>query len=184
MLFEAFESLTNPCLPPFFQDYPCLAAAIALAGLFITQCIQSFAGSALDNEDRVEVLSDIDIDYTIQKEEEDPKHQGTTHVMIHEEHIRIHPHHHFDDFNDRCSSVSAELFNHDEDDHHHALILNSKRIGVYMLELGIASHSIIIGLALGTTRGEEEFTMLLAAICLHQFFVSSCFQWDYRKVTH
>jgi zinc transporter 1/2/3 len=174
MLFEAFESLTNPCLPPFFHDYPCFAAAMALAGLFITQCIQSFAGSALDNEDRVEVLSDIDIDYTIQKEEEDPKHRGTTHVMVHEEHIRIHPHtHHYDDLNDRCSSsVSDGLFNHDEDDHHHALILNSKRIGVYMLELGIASHSIIIGLALGTTRGEEEFTMLLAAICLHQFFVS------------
>jgi solute carrier family 39 (zinc transporter), member 1/2/3 len=81
--------------------------------------------------------------------------------------------------------------------HSHSLLLDSrieKRVGVYILEAGIASHrceaflcvrrvgvcmcerarnspcvrSIIIGIALGVE--EEEFKVLLIAIVFHQFF--------------
>lgn len=50
----------------------------------------------------------------------------------------------------------------------HAHILN-KRITVTLLEIGIASHSIIIGIALGVASG-AEFISLLIALSFHQFF--------------
>ncbi|KAJ1953160.1 hypothetical protein IWQ62_006062 [Dispira parvispora] len=45
----------------------------------------------------------------------------------------------------------------------------SRRISTYLLEFGIALHSVIIGLALGTADG-QEFLPLLIALCFHQFF--------------
>ena len=48
----------------------------------------------------------------------------------------------------------------------HAL-LNQKTSAV-ALEFGIAVHSVLIGMTLGTTS--EEFTPLLIAICFHQLF--------------
>ena len=40
---------------------------------------------------------------------------------------------------------------------------------VLLLEIGIAAHSIIIGIALGIESG-SEFTTLLVALSFHQFF--------------
>jgi ZIP zinc/iron transport family len=48
---------------------------------------------------------------------------------------------------------------------HHA----HRRVTAYILEIGVATHSIIIGITLGVTRG-AEFTSLIAAISFHQFF--------------
>ncbi|KAF9093695.1 hypothetical protein BGX29_009828 [Mortierella sp. GBA35] len=45
----------------------------------------------------------------------------------------------------------------------------SREIGTYILELGIALHSVIIGITLGTTIG-AEFISLLIALLFHQFF--------------
>jgi len=42
------------------------------------------------------------------------------------------------------------------------------KITTYLLELGIALHSVLIGLTLGTTT--ESFVALLIALCFHQFF--------------
>ena len=56
-------------------------------------------------------------------------------------------------------------------DHGHALLFNDtieKHVSTYILELGIASHSVIIGLTLGTAT--TEFHSLLAALVFHQFF--------------
>jgi zinc transporter ZupT len=43
-------------------------------------------------------------------------------------------------------------------------------ISTYLLELGIALHSVLIGLTLGTTN--KSFTALFIAMCFHQFFES------------
>lgn len=46
-------------------------------------------------------------------------------------------------------------------------------VKAYMMEISVAIHSIIIGIALGSTAGEEsvgELVPLLVAICFHQFF--------------
>ncbi|KAJ3168222.1 high-affinity Zn(2+) transporter zrt1 [Geranomyces variabilis] len=60
---------------------------------------------------------------------------------------------------------------HADDAHVHSLVLADaaeKTMTTYILELGIASHSIIIGLTLGASR--EEFRSLFIALCFHQFF--------------
>ncbi|KAJ3173939.1 high-affinity Zn(2+) transporter zrt1 [Geranomyces variabilis] len=60
---------------------------------------------------------------------------------------------------------------HADDAHVHSLVLADaaeKTMTTYILELGIASHSIIIGLTLGAAR--EEFRSLFIALCFHQFF--------------
>lgn len=45
-----------------------------------------------------------------------------------------------------------------------------KVITVYILELGIAIHSIIIGITMGTIEDEATFVSLFVALILHQFF--------------
>ncbi|ETV65230.1 hypothetical protein H257_18005 [Aphanomyces astaci] len=44
-----------------------------------------------------------------------------------------------------------------------------KKINVLIFEIGVAIHSVIIGLNLGVETG-ADFTTLLVAICFHQFF--------------
>lgn len=44
-----------------------------------------------------------------------------------------------------------------------------KRISTYILEAGVAAHSVIIGITLGVATG-SEFTGLLVALLFHQFF--------------
>ncbi|KAJ1725964.1 hypothetical protein LPJ61_005517 [Coemansia biformis] len=60
-----------------------------------------------------------------------------------------------------------------EKEHGHATVLISdekrKRLSTYLLELGIALHSVIIGMTLAITGG-SEYKTLLAAISVHQFF--------------
>lgn len=43
-------------------------------------------------------------------------------------------------------------------------------IVAHVLEVGIAIHSVIIGVALGVTTASDEFNPLLTALCFHQFF--------------
>ncbi|KAF8940467.1 Zinc/iron permease [Dissophora ornata] len=56
--------------------------------------------------------------------------------------------------------------------HAHGLSLldeSQRRISTYILEAGIAAHSVIIGVSLGVSTG-SEFTGLLIALIFHQFF--------------
>lgn len=56
--------------------------------------------------------------------------------------------------------------------HAHGLSLldeSQRRISTYILEAGIAAHSVIIGVSLGVSSG-AEFTGLLIALIFHQFF--------------
>ncbi|KAJ2763330.1 hypothetical protein IWQ57_005586 [Coemansia nantahalensis] len=60
-----------------------------------------------------------------------------------------------------------------EKDHAHAMALfgdeRRRRLSTYILELGIALHSVIIGMTLAVTGG-AAYKTLLAAISVHQFF--------------
>ncbi|ORX88523.1 ZIP zinc/iron transport family [Basidiobolus meristosporus CBS 931.73] len=53
--------------------------------------------------------------------------------------------------------------------HGNLFTFEDRRISTYMLEFGIATHSIVIGLSLGVASG-SGFPSLLAAIVFHQFF--------------
>ncbi|CAF1221661.1 unnamed protein product [Rotaria magnacalcarata] len=56
--------------------------------------------------------------------------------------------------------------------HHHGAAFHDdgqgNKISTYLLECGIALHSVLIGLTLGTTT--DSFVALFIALCLHQFF--------------
>ena len=62
---------------------------------------------------------------------------------------------------------------HDPHGHSHGLSLlqdkHNHRVSTYLLEFGIAMHSVLIGLALGTEEG-STFIALFIALCFHQFF--------------
>jgi zinc transporter 1/2/3 len=57
-----------------------------------------------------------------------------------------------------------------QDGHTHALLLLSgeKQLSIFLLELSIAVHSILVGMTLGLAR--EEFVTLWIALSFHQFF--------------
>ncbi|KAJ9053958.1 hypothetical protein DSO57_1019309 [Entomophthora muscae] len=53
--------------------------------------------------------------------------------------------------------------------HHHISAEDSRKMTTYIMEMGILSHSVLIGLSLGVAAG-HEFVTLLVAIGFHQFF--------------
>ncbi|KAJ2783774.1 hypothetical protein H4R18_001526 [Coemansia javaensis] len=69
------------------------------------------------------------------------------------------------------SSLQSEGFEKELHVHAGALFADERRrrLSTYILELGIALHSVIIGMTLAVTGG-SEFRVLLAAISVHQFF--------------
>ncbi|KAG0089136.1 hypothetical protein BGZ93_010010 [Podila epicladia] len=76
-----------------------------------------------------------------------------------------------------ASPVSGASVGHENDgcNHAHGLTLLqcgpgvSTKVSTYMLEIGIALHSVFIGIALGVLAG-SEFLAMTIAICFHQFF--------------
>lgn len=61
---------------------------------------------------------------------------------------------------------------HDAHGHSHGILLGSsaeRTIGAYILEFGLTSHSIIVGITLGVAARHEQ-TSLLPALAFHQFF--------------
>jgi hypothetical protein len=51
---------------------------------------------------------------------------------------------------------------------HGFLLLKERQLSVYLLEVGIFTHSVLVGITLGTSR--SEFTSLLIALSFHQYF--------------
>ena len=82
----------------------------------------------------------------------------------HEEITHTHAHHHFIH---HCSENAVASFNGSMSKKMEFRIQN--RAAVVLLEIGIAVHSIIIGISLGIS-GNEEFQALLIALVFHQFF--------------
>mmetsp|Transcript_1481 Transcript_1481/g.1961 ORF Transcript_1481/g.1961 Transcript_1481/m.1961 type:complete len:331 (+) Transcript_1481:25-1017(+) len=146
MLSPASENLSNECLPPVFSEdgYPAFAPAICLGGILFVHFIQFCISKEMRKlHDHLSHANDTEMKSPTPDLEKNATSAGQEHH---------HPHHH-----------------HDGHDHAYGLILKKERqIGAYVLELGVASHSVIIGIALGVAR--EEFKTLLAALVFHQFF--------------
>jgi len=68
--------------------------------------------------------------------------------------------------------------------HSHGLALSDTRntVSVYILEAGIAVHSVIIGVDLGLTV--DEFRTLLIALVFHQFFEGIGFGYRLAELKH
>lgn len=76
--------------------------------------------------------------------------------------------------------------NHGGHNHAHGLALQndavSQKISTYLLELGIALHSVLIGLTLGTTT--ESFEALFIALTFHQFFEAIALGAQIARLEH
>lgn len=86
------------------------------------------------------------------------------HHLTHSRSQTPHHHHHYNQHPDQ----NTVLFH----SHLQGLALpsdNQKRISTYILEAGVAAHSVIIGVTLGVSSG-SEFIGLLIALLFHQFF--------------
>ncbi|KAK3844383.1 MAG: Zinc/iron permease [Linnemannia gamsii] len=118
---------------------------------------------------------------------EDCLHMGHVHggeiLLVNKNNQNQHQNQHLHPHHPGQSAVSPNNTVIGDDDHHHhghahgsngdkmvsQQEQRSREIGTYILELGIALHSVIIGITLGTTVG-AEFVSLLIALLFHQFF--------------
>eukprot|EP01118_Nematostelium_gracile_P011585 TRINITY_DN4136_c0_g1_i1.p1 TRINITY_DN4136_c0_g1~~TRINITY_DN4136_c0_g1_i1.p1 ORF type:complete len:372 (+),score=89.23 TRINITY_DN4136_c0_g1_i1:63-1118(+) len=165
MVLPATEALSNPCLPPVFEEYP-FAGAAALFGVLFVHLVQFGVSKRIRGKSVQTPVGEVPVPPAAKAENledgipMDDKSRGST-PRDSEPTINGHKMHH------------AHDHNHDHDhEHGHGLILSREshesRIATYILEMGVASHSIIIGVALGVARA--EFRSLLIALVFHQFF--------------
>ena len=117
---------------------------------------------------KVELGKPCDCDHPVYKSDQDyiDKHKEGNHNGI----MNILPHNH----------EHEHEHGHGEEGHTHGVMglytdeelfkrVNSFTIA-HVLEIGVAFHSIIIGIALSVERDLAKFDALLIAICFHQFF--------------
>ncbi|KAI9014305.1 ZIP zinc transporter-domain-containing protein [Hyaloraphidium curvatum] len=178
MFAPAFSNLTNVCLSDFWLEYSSWAGAFAMIAVLFTQFIQTMAVSYLKAFDpththapaaaaviapEMSILPDKaaaeDSGSVILDTRTDAEKDLTSHATI-AGHAHDHGH---------SAGDLAEL---DEAEHTHHLLLahrQRRQITVYVLEVGIATHSFIIGLAAGVSSG-SELTALMIALAFHQFF--------------
>ncbi|KAI1300544.1 high-affinity Zn(2+) transporter zrt1 [Mortierella claussenii] len=104
-------------------------------------------------------------------------HSHHDHKQVHELHEHGHDAHRAqEESSDTSMDVKSKSHHHHTQEvghsHAHGLSLldeSQRRISTYILEAGIAAHSVIIGVSLGVSTG-SEFTGLLVALIFHQFF--------------
>ncbi|KAG0230237.1 high-affinity Zn(2+) transporter zrt1 [Mortierella sp. GBA43] len=160
---EALFSLTHPCLSKAWtDDYPGYSPLIMMVS-GLTMLVIEFLASSL----ALKLQAQSKAAAAAAGSPGALEAQGHHHDEKHEKEIE-HGH---------SAQSSSDEANHKLDDdcgHAHGLILEcgpgvSTKVSTYMLEIGIALHSVFIGIALGTLAG-SEFVAMTIAICFHQFF--------------
>jgi len=155
MLGPAMENLSNPCLPAVFQDYT-FAPAICLFAILSLQLIQFLVSKEIRRHHNKAIDTAVKEVLELKDAEKGEQQQQQ----------QQHQHHH-----DHAHGEEGHAHGHDDGHTHgHELILRKEQhVSTYILEVGIASHSIIIGVALGVAR-DPEFHSLIVALVFHQFF--------------
>lgn len=141
MIPPAWDMLTSDCLGDPWQSYP-FFALFAMVGLVITHGMQTLLVSLLAQavpRPTAEAIEEGVIAEVMSKTEEDIVTMEPKPALT----APCHPH---------PAHTSAHL---------HA--------SIYALEFGVAAHSFVIGLALGTASG-DEFLPLMIALVFHQLF--------------
>jgi len=168
MLNPAVQNLTDPCLPTIFSDYTSFAGAISLFAIFFVHFIQFMIRQQfLTAERRKHTSLPLPDDGHEQNEHDHADHShspSSSQSKTTGEKI--------DGTNKNGSGSSQddyEVHGHDHAEIGDLILVKEKHVSTYILELGIASHSVIIGLTLGVST-EPEFHALLVALTFHQFF--------------
>ncbi|GJJ78617.1 solute carrier family 39 (zinc transporter), member 1/2/3 [Entomortierella parvispora] len=189
ILPEALFSLTHPCLSKSWtDDYPGYAPLIMMVSGLTMLVIEFLASSvAVSVEARNKEAAaaaahshDLEVQAWSVEPQEHEHDRGHDHDHDHD-HKHTSPIHPLDSSEtvspSTVTSPVRKTSSHDLDgcNHAHGLTLLqcgpgvSTKVSTYMLELGIALHSVFIGIALGTLAG-SEFVAMTIAICFHQFF--------------
>ncbi|KAJ9537507.1 hypothetical protein OSB04_030240, partial [Centaurea solstitialis] len=176
MLPDATEALTNPCLPKFpWSKFPfagfiaMMAALVTLLVDFVStqyyeskQAKQIEDGEAESVDSRLESL--LDSEEKVFREEDG----GGIHIVGMHAHAAHHGHTHKQEDEDLEGHSGAHSHSHgfgdDEEGGVRHLVVSQ------VLELGIVSHSILIGLSLGVSQSPCTIRPLVGALSFHQFF--------------
>eukprot|EP00611_Tribonema_gayanum_P019210 TRINITY_DN3273_c0_g1_i1.p1 TRINITY_DN3273_c0_g1~~TRINITY_DN3273_c0_g1_i1.p1 ORF type:complete len:388 (-),score=146.92 TRINITY_DN3273_c0_g1_i1:757-1920(-) len=198
MIPPAIANLSNPCLGPITEDYEPLALLITMAAIFLMQLLEfvlarklrpgAAKGSELQLEDAACAAGKAAPELatptgaaaltaaaaaaasTVPAPVVELQHQalegGEAAVCDdwerqHQHQVQHHHHHH----HHHHHGHSHPDHNSDGDDTARSRSL----VTMIVFELGVALHSVIIGVSLGVVGG-REFTTLLVALVFHQFF--------------
>ncbi|KAJ1927468.1 hypothetical protein IWQ60_002891 [Tieghemiomyces parasiticus] len=163
MLPGAMLNLTDPCVPANLTQYSAFAGLFTMLAILVFHLLEHLLTGHLmrgqththhphngyaptTTEADPHVVVPLDGDSNSSGDNAPVKSEHHTHGMeLHSQHTHVHG--------------GAFLANSPE----------ARRSGTYILEVGIAMHSVLIGLALGTSSG-PEFVSLWVALILHQFF--------------
>lgn len=177
MLHAAESSLSNPCLPesPWrifpFSGFVAMAAALAtlVADFVGTQFYERKHRSETTSGDEHE--RDIVVVSSPLTEHQPRSEKDAMHIVGIRAHAAAHRHSHAH-VKGACDShglpVHSHAHGHDESE---ASSSHVRHVVVsQILELGILSHSVIIGLSLGVSQSPCTIRPLVVALSFHQFF--------------
>nr|AVC05620.1 zinc-regulated transporter/iron-regulated transporter-like protein 4 [Sedum alfredii] len=187
MLPDATEALTDPCLPsfpwkkfPFSGFFAMMAALVTLLVDFMgTQYYERKQEQAQlsrvealesDSESGIVEVKDL-VDEKVFGEEEG----GGMHIVGMHAHAAHHRHSHAHG-REACEGSMFEPSGHGHSHGHSHGGVDAGNDSVrhvvvsQILELGIVSHSVIIGLSLGVSNSPCTIRPLIAALSFHQFF--------------
>ncbi|KAG9128660.1 hypothetical protein Leryth_018312 [Lithospermum erythrorhizon] len=189
MLPDATESLTDPCLPKIpwskfpFSGFIAMMAALAtlLADFLGTQYYerkqekqrQSLRVASVDAVSSSELGNSLVETQTSVGKVFGEEEGGAMHIVGMHAHAAHHRHSHSQEHG-ACQGVASE---HSHGHSHSHGFANEDELGSVrhivvsqILELGIVSHSVIIGLSLGVSQSPCTIRPLIAALSFHQFF--------------
>jgi zinc transporter 1/2/3 len=146
MLPPAYSMLTSSCLADPWLAYPAFFGLFAMLGLLATQGVQTVLVSVLY---RATSPTPAKLE---EGEAADAKPADKVFVV---------------EKADETDSSSAVV--HAGHSHGHAHSSSHLHASIYALEFGVAAHSVVIGMALGTASG-ESFLPLMIALIFHQLF--------------
>ncbi|KAL5698734.1 hypothetical protein ACHQM5_029729 [Ranunculus cassubicifolius] len=188
MLPDATSALTNPCLPespwlkfPFSGFIAMMASLFTLLADFLaTQFYERKQEGRKVGQMKVGQVEEGLLD-SVQVEEGDhngkvfgEEEGGGMHIVGIHAHAAHHSHNHSHGKHS-CDGHSLKPHtrgfanDEEEDDHHHGGSVRHVVVS-QILELGIVSHSVIIGLSLGVSQSPCTIKPLIAALSFHQFF--------------
>nr|XP_023885679.1 zinc transporter 8-like [Quercus suber]POE69338.1 zinc transporter 5 [Quercus suber] len=145
VLPDAFENLTSPCLSESpWQDFP-FTGFVAMMSAIGTLMVDAIATSYYKNSQSDKVQQESG------DAEKEGEQEGPLHVDTHTTHGHSHG-----SATMLLNSASSDFMRH--------------RVITQVLELGIVVHSVIIGIAVGTSMNPETLKPLVAALTFHQFF--------------
>ncbi|KAE9609331.1 hypothetical protein Lal_00020037 [Lupinus albus] len=188
MLSDATDALNDPCLPEFpWSQFPFTGFFAMMAALFTllldfvgTQYYERKQGvnRATEEQNRVGFIEPGEESSGIGGKVFGEEESGGMHIVGMHAHAAHHRHNH-PHGQDSCGGAAKQHGHVHGHTHGHAQSLTDvvedepdvRHVVVsQVLELGIVSHSVIIGLSLGVSQSPCTIRPLIAALSFHQFF--------------